>query len=107
MIEFADTMRGVFDQLNPFNTANLVLYFTWLVVFSFTMVAVWRSDSRLLRFLCFIINQLFSVGVVLSWTLTSLLAYTYWRESLAAFAATIVLTGWLFRRRRPRAERAA
>jgi hypothetical protein len=92
----------VLDELNPYNSGNLVLYFSWLVVYTYTAVAIWRSRRPWYRFLCFLVNQLFSVGVILSWTLTGLLAYTYWRESLGALAGTAVLSFAGFHWRRPR-----
>jgi hypothetical protein len=92
----------VFDQLNPYNTGNLVLYFTWLVVYTYTAIAVWRSQRPWFRGICFLVNQLFSVGILMSWTLTGLLAYSYWRESLATLGGTLLLCLAGFRRRRPR-----
>ncbi len=102
MQQVVGTITGVFDQLNPFNTGNLILFFGWLVVFTFTSVAVWRCPTAWFRFICFVVNQVFSVGILLSWTLTALLAFTYWRESLLVLAGTAVGSFWLFRRRRPR-----
>src|SRR5262249_43930230 len=90
------------DELNPYNSGNLLLYFTWLVVYTYTAVAIWRSRRPWFRFLCFVVNQLFSVGVILSWTLTGLLAYTYWRESLGALGGTAVLSFARFHWPRPR-----
>ena len=101
MNQLATSITNVFDQLNPYNSGNLVLYFTWLVVYSYTAIAIWRSRRPWFRFLCFLVNQLFSVGVIMSWTLTGLLAYTYWRESLGAIGGTVVLSLAGFRWRRP------
>ena len=104
MSQFAAVATGVFDQLNPFNTGNLIIYFGWLALFTFTAVAVWRSDSRWFRLACFVVNQVFSVGIILSWTLTSLLAYTYWQQSLAVVAATLISAIWVMRTRSPAEE---
>jgi hypothetical protein len=100
MNEIVATIKNLFDNLNPFNTGNLVIYFTWLVVYIFTLVAIWRSNSRVTRLLCFVANQLFSIGVILSWTLTALLAYTYWIASLGTIVVTLVLSWWTFRDKR-------
>ena len=100
MRELAGYATGIFDQLNPFNPGNLILYFTWLVVFTFTGMAVWRSGRPWVRLLCYVVNQLFSIGFLLSWTLTGLLAYTYWQESIAVFVATAAGALYLFRGRR-------
>jgi len=97
MNEVVSSIRNLFDTLNPFNAGNLVIYFTWLVVYIFTLVAIWRSNSRIVRLISFLINQLFSIGVILSWTLTALLAYTYWIASLGTIVVTLVLSWWLFR----------
>jgi len=97
MNEIVAGIKGLFDNLNPFNTGNLVIYFAWLVVYMFTLVAIWRSNSRIVRLGSFLVNQVFSIGVILSWTLTALLAYTYWIASLGTVAITLVLSWWLFR----------
>jgi hypothetical protein len=95
----ADFYRSIVDPLNPFNRGNIVLYFAWIVVYTFTWVAVWRSERSWFRFLCFLVNQLFSIGVLMSWTLTVILAYAYWQASLAAFAGTAAASLFMFRRR--------
>lgn len=100
MSEIVSSIKGVFDTLNPFNAGNLVIYFSWLVVYIFTLVAIWRSNSRIVRLICFLVNQLFSVGVILSWTLTALLAYTYWIASLGTIVIALVLSWWAFREKR-------
>lgn len=100
MQQFVNAVTGVFDQLNPFNLGNLILYFAWLVVFTFTTVAVCCARAGWFRFLCFAVNHLFSVGFLLSWTLTVLLAYTYWKQSLIVLAATAILSVLTMRRRR-------
>jgi len=100
MSEIVSSIKGVFDTLNPFNAGNLVIYFSWLVVYIFTLVAIWRSNSRIVRLICFLVNQLFSIGVILSWTLTALLAYTYWIASLGTVVIALVLSWWTFRKKR-------
>lgn len=92
-----NALTGVFDQLNPFNTGNLIVYFVWLTIWIFTAVGIWRSQRRWLRLVFFAINQALSVGIVLSWTITALLAWTYWQWSLGAAAASGLLAVWLFR----------
>ena len=100
MDEVVSSIKGVFDTLNPFNAGNLVIYFTWLVVYIFTLVDLWRSHRRIVRLICFLINQVFSIGVILSWTLTALLAYTYWIASLGTIVIALVLAWWTFREKR-------
>jgi len=102
MTEVVTSIKSIFDNLNPFNTGNLVIYFSWLVVYVFTLVAIWRSNSRLVRLLCFLVNQVFSIGVILSWTLTALLAYTYWIASLGAVVIALILSWWAFRTSSPK-----
>ena len=92
--------HSVVDPLDPFNRGNIVLYFTWIVVYTFTGVAVWRSPRSWFRLVCFVINQLFSIGILISWSLTIILAYAYWQASLVAFAATSAAGLFLFRKRR-------
>jgi hypothetical protein len=99
MNDIERAFTGFFDQLNPFSLGNLVYYFTWLIIYSFTLVAVWRSHRGWLRFICFVVNQVFSIGVLISWTLTLLLAYTYWLPSALVFLGVGGATFYLFGRR--------
>jgi hypothetical protein len=99
MNDFVRALAGFFDQLNPFSLGNLVFYFAWLAIYSFTMVAVWRSHRAWVRFICFVINQVLSIGVLISWSLTVLLAYTYWLPSALVFLGVTGSTIYLFRRR--------
>ncbi len=94
------SIQGVFDQLNPFNTGNLILYFTWLVVLGLTTMGVWRCPRGFVRLCCLGVNQAMSIGFVLSWTLTALLAYTFWWQSIAALVASLVVGFLLFSPRR-------
>ncbi len=91
------SLTGLFDQLNPYNTGNMVLFFAWVSIFAFTMVGVWRCQTGWLRFCCFLVNQLFSVGVVVSLTVTALLAYTYWWQSIFAAVASGAAAWLVFR----------
>ena len=95
-----DLLRGiqdVFDQLNPFSLANRVAYFAWLALYSLTLVVVWRARRSWVRLLCFVLNQALSVGVVISWSLTVLLAYTYWLPSAVLFVTVTGGALYLFR----------
>jgi hypothetical protein len=95
-----DFYHSVVDPLNPFNRGNVALFFAWVVIYTYTWVAVWRSERSWFRFLCFVVNQIFSIGVLMSWSLTLILAYAYWHAALAAFAATGAASLFAFRRRR-------
>ena len=97
MIDIVKAITGVFDNLNPFNIGNLIIYFSWIVVYTFTLTAIWRSHRGFVRLLCFIANQVFSIGIILSWSLTVILAYTYWIASLGTIAATLIISWYLFR----------
>ena len=99
MDDLGRAFTGFFDQLDPFSLGNLVYYFTWLTIYSVTLVAVWRSHRAWLRFICFVINQVLSIGVVISYTLTALLAYTYWLPSALVFFGAGGTTFYLLRRR--------
>jgi hypothetical protein len=90
---------GFFDQLNPYNRANLTVYFAWLIVYVSTWIAVWRSPRAWFRFFCFIANQAFSIGIVISWSLAVLIAVRYWIPSLLAALLTAGATLYFFRRR--------
>ena len=100
MTSFGIVATGVLDQLNPFSLGNLILYFSWLVIFTYTGIAVWRCATPWLRLISYLVNQVVSVGILLSWTLTALLAYTYWWESVAVFACTAAGSLYLFRTRK-------
>ncbi len=86
-------------RFSPYRTENLVLYFSWIVIYTFTWVAVWRAGRAWFRFVCFAVNQVFSVGVIIGEVLTIILALEYWRESLAVFAITAAFSLFLFRHR--------
>ncbi len=90
-------ITGIFDQLNPFNTGNLIVYFSWVMIFGFTLIGLVRARHGFIRFLCYAINQAFSIGIVLSWTLTALLAYTYWWQSLCMLAGALIIGIVVFR----------
>lgn len=77
------------DQLNPLNSGNVALYFATLFVYVFTAVSLWLSNSWAWRLACFILNQLFSVGVVISWTLVLIITYQYWPFAIAMVAAAL------------------
>ena len=91
--------QRIYDEVNPFNTANLVLYYAWLVLYSATLVAAWRAHGVKTRFVCFVINQALQIGIFMSWSLTILLAVTYWLPSLLTFLAVIAITFYLLRGR--------
>lgn len=93
-------LRGVADQLNPLSAPNLIIFFTWLVVYLFTAMAIWRSNRRWVRLVCFVFNQLFSVGFLISVKDVVVPAVALWVESLCVALGTIVLTAWLFRTRK-------
>jgi hypothetical protein len=99
MSDIGRFFTGFFDQLNPFSQGNLAYYFSWLTIYSFTMVAVWRSQRAWVRFVCFLVNQVLSVGVAISYVLTALLAYTYWLPSAFVLFGVGGLSFYLFRRR--------
>ena len=104
MSDAISAIRGVFDTINPFSLNNIVIYFVWLVVYTLTVMAIWRSDRRWVRLVCLILNQFFSIGIVVSYTVTLVLAVTYWKASLAVFLVTAVLGWWMFRERRRPAD---
>ena len=97
-------VKGVFDTLNPFSVGNLIVYFTWLVVYVFTLVAIWRSNNRWIRLLCLILNQVFALGMFVSYTLAIVLTVTYWQAALGTVVGTVVVAWWAFRRRTPPME---
>jgi hypothetical protein len=97
--EIYDYISVVAEQLNPYNTGNQILYYVWLVIYTFTCVAIWRSRRPWLRFLCFIVNQVFSVGMLMSTVLTVAFIISFWIETLAVFIATAAISLFLFRRR--------
>jgi|ERR1041385_3667682 hypothetical protein len=87
------------DQLNPFSLGNLIFYFGWLTLYTFSLVAVWRSHRSWVRLICLVLNQILSVGVLMSYSLTLLLAYNYWLPSALIFLGVASMTFLLFRRR--------
>jgi len=95
-----DYYHSVIDVLNPYSPGNVILFFTWVVVYTFTSIAVWRSERAWFRFICFVVNQIFSIGVLNTLVSTATLAWTYWHQALGAFVVTGASSLFLFRRRR-------
>lgn len=71
----------------------------------FTAGAIWRSDYRWVRLCCFLCNQVFSIGLLISIVNIIVPAVTYWVESLVLAGGTGVLSWWVFRPRKKKAER--
>jgi hypothetical protein len=93
------SIQRIYDEVNPFSTGNLILYYTWLVIYSATLIAAWRAHGVKTRFVCFVVNQALQIGVFMSWSLTVLLAVTYWLPTLLTFLAVIAITFYLLRAR--------
>jgi len=98
------TIGDYFDSLlavvNPYSPGNIIVFFVWIVVYTYTAIAVWRSERAWVRFICFIVNQAFSIGVLNTVVSTAALAITYWQHALAVFAVTGASSLLLYRRRR-------
>lgn len=92
-------IKGVFDQLNPYNTGNLILYFSWLVVFVFTVIGIWFSKKRWVRICCYLVNQVFGIGIILSITLIGIITYKYWMYAAGTVVATLLISLWIFKDR--------
>jgi hypothetical protein len=105
MDSFFSGFGGFIDQINPASRNNQVLFMVWLVVTVFTGTALWRCGNRWIRLVCLLINQLFSMGILLSWAQIVVPAYILWKEALVAMVLTVAVAWFLFRRRRPAAAR--
>src|SRR5690348_56342 len=95
-----DFYHSIVDPLNPFSRGNVILFFACIVVYTYTWVAVWRSERAWFRFVCFVVNQIFTVGILIPWASTLVLTYAYWQAALATFAGTGAASLIAFRRRR-------
>lgn len=105
MNEIISGLRGLVDQLNPLSKPNLILYFTWLFVYFFTATGIWRSNRRITRLCCFTVNQVFSIGLLISALQIAVPAIVLWRESLGAIVLTLIVAWFCFRKRKtPREE---
>ncbi len=94
-----DQLQSFYDQLNPFSTGNIVLYYVWLVAYSATLVSTWRARSTWSRLFSFIANQVLQIGVLMSWSLTAILAVHFWLPSLLIFVAVVSTTFYVLRER--------
>jgi hypothetical protein len=92
-------IQSLYDQLNPFSTGNIILYYAWLMIYSATLVATWRAHRSATRLLAFLLNQVMQIGVFLSWSLTIVLAATFWLPSLLLSIAVIGTTFYVLRER--------
>lgn len=91
---------GFIDQLNPASRNNQILFMIWLVTTVFTGTALWRCGNRWIRLVCLLINQAFSMGILLSWAQIVVPAYLLWKEALVVMVLTVAVTWFLFRQRR-------
>jgi len=96
-----DSIRGVINQLDPLNTGNKIIFYAWLVIYIFTTIALWRSQKAWVRLICLILNQVFSIGFILSWGLAIVIAADQWKPALVVAVSMLTLTLVLFRRRDP------
>ncbi|MFQ5972768.1 MAG: hypothetical protein ACE5Q3_10570 [Alphaproteobacteria bacterium] len=98
-LEFVSDLVGRF---NPNDPVNLTLFYTWLVVFTFTFMGLWRAPRRWVRLVCYVVNQAVSFGMLQAGVVTVAILFGRWREALVAGAMTFLLSWWLFADRRPR-----
>ncbi len=103
MQDLIDALRGIVDQFNPLSTQNLIIYFVWLFLYLITAMAIWRSSRRWIRLLAFVVNQVVSIGVLVSLINIIVPAVVLWKESIALAVVTIGL-GWLVFRKRKAKE---
>lgn len=104
MDSFFSGFGGFIDQINPASRNNQVLFLIWLVITVFTGTALWRCSNRWIRLVCLLINQMFSMGILLSWAQIVVPAYILWKEALVAMVLTVAVAWFLFRKRRPKGE---
>lgn len=95
---------GFIDQINPASRNNQILFLVWLIITVFTGTALWRCGNRWIRLVCLLINQIFSMGILLSWAQIIVPAYILWREALVVMVLTVAITWFLFRKRRPKSK---
>lgn len=98
--ELLGSFRAMVDQLNPLSKGNVTLYFVWLSLYVITATAVWRADRRWVRGICFVLNQVFSVGVLISLLNVVVPAIYFWVESIATAVVAFACTAFLCRRRK-------
>jgi hypothetical protein len=98
--EVLGSFRAMVDQLNPLSKGNVTLYFVWLTLYIVTATAVWRAERRWVRGICFVLNQVFSVGILISLLNVVVPAIYFWMESIATALVAFVCTAFLCRRRK-------
>ncbi len=104
MDNFFSGFGGFIDQINPASRNNQILFMIWLVVTVFTGTALWRCGNRWIRLVCLLINQVFSMGILLSWAQIVVPAYILWKEALVTMVLTVAIGWFLFRKRKPKGE---
>ena len=102
MDSFFSGFGGFIDQINPASRNNQILFMIWLVVTVFTGTALWRCGNRWIRLVCLLINQVFSMGILLSWAQIIVPAYILWKEALVTMVLTVAIGWFLFRKRKPK-----
>ncbi|MCG8594304.1 MAG: hypothetical protein MI785_08000 [Kiloniellales bacterium] len=101
MIEWIDEFWiGLEASLNPYSEQQLTLFFTWLVVFTTSSVALIMADRRWLRLLAWVVCTCSSFGLWQAGWITLTIATSYWPAALAVVGTTAAGSFWFGRRRR-------
>jgi hypothetical protein len=102
-------VEGLLNQFDPYNRANLVVYFLSIFVWLYSTMAIWLAKTRRWRFVNILLNQVSAAGVIISWSLFALISYSFWPWALGLAAITLLMATYQFVirdwRRRRRAER--
>jgi hypothetical protein len=90
-------LSSLIDNLNPLSQGNILLYWFWLMIYSGTFVVAWRARRSMIRFLCFVLNQIMGVSLFISWSMTKVLMTTFWLPTLLMSLAVIGTTFYVTR----------
>lgn len=85
-----DFLARLIDSSDPFSSGNVTLYFVTVFVYVYSAVSIWLSQNWAWRLICFILNQFFTVGAVVTWPLVLTISARYWLYALAMVAIAIV-----------------
>ena len=88
MTSITSFVDGLYAVVNPWSPQQLFLFYLWLFLFTGSSVALIVSERRLTRLFAWVVNSLFSFGMLQAGIVSVAIAATHWQVALAVAALT-------------------
>lgn len=99
MTSITSFIDGLFAVVNPWSPQQVFLFFLWLFLFTASSVALIMSQRRVTRFCAWMVNSLFSFGMLQAGIVSVAIAATHWQVALAVAGLTAGASVYACRRR--------